>query len=192
MLLSIIDEVNKALDNDLYLAALSLVLTIPDICGKAEFPDLEKQTKKRYIKWFDEHIGQYEEDPDDVEIKCPHLSGEVVYSLRNSVLHQGTPNLNKDEIHKEDNKIDRFVLIKEPKNEFDMYPDSSSCSPDGCWMFQEGIKRTYHMSIRRLCFLICGAAETYYENNKEKFDFFDYYFVDRGHEYDDIFCIKSK
>ena len=187
MLLSIIDEVNKSLDNNLYLAALSLVLTIPDICGKAEFPNLEKQTKKRYIKWFDEHIGQYEEDPDDVDIKCPHLSGEVIYSLRNSVLHQGTPNLDKDEIHNEDNKIDRFVLIKEPKNEFGIYSDSSSCSPEGWWMSQKDIKRTYHMSIRRLCFLICGAAEVYYENNKEKFDFFDYILVERGHEFDDVF-----
>ncbi len=108
------------------------------------------------------------------------------------MLHQGTPNVNKDKIRKECNKIDRFVLIKEPKNEFDIYADSSSCSPDGWWMFQEGIKRSYHMSIRRLGFLICGAAETYYENNREKFDFFDYILVDKGHEYDDIFSIKTK
>ncbi len=191
MLLNIIDEVNKSLDNNLYFAALSLVLTIPDICGKAEYPN--KGVGERYITWFDEHIGQYEEAPnEEVDIKCPHLSGEVVYSLRNSMLHQGTPNVNKDKIRKECNKIDRFVLIKEPKNEFDIYADSSSCSPDGWWMFQEGIKRSYHMSIRRLCFLICGAAETYYENNREKFDFFDYILVDKGHEYDDIFSIKTK
>ena len=41
------------------------------------------------------------------------------------MLHQGSPNVNKDKIHKEYNKIDRFVLIKEPKNEFDIYSDSS-------------------------------------------------------------------
>ncbi len=61
MLLNIIDEVNKSLDNNLYFAALSLVLTIPDICGKAEYPN--KGVGERYITWFDEHIGQYEEAP---------------------------------------------------------------------------------------------------------------------------------
>lgn len=190
MLLNIIDEVNKALDNNLYLAALSLALTIPDICGKAEFS--QDGVSDRYKKWFDEHIGQYEEAPyEEGEIKCPHLSGEVIYSLRNSVLHQGTPNIDKDKIHNEDNKIDRFVLIIEPKNEFDIYSDSSSCSPEGWWMFQKDIKRSYHMSIRRLCFLICNSAEVYYENNKEKFDFFDYILVDRGHEFDDVFEITK-
>ena len=187
MLLNIIDEVNKALDNDLYISALSLVLTIPDICGKAEFPELEKQTKKRYTKWFDEHIGKYEEDTEIVGgLKCPHLSGEVVYSLRNSMLHQGTPSINKDDIKTEYNKIDRFILVKEPKNEFELYSDTSSYNPSGVG-FRMDIKRTYHLSIRRLCFLICKAAEAYYDNNKEKFDFFNYRLVDEGHEYDDIF-----
>ena len=186
MLLNIIDEVNKALDNDLYIAALSLALTIPDICGKAEYPD--KGVSERYKLWFNEHIGQYEVPPyEENDVRCPHLSGEVVFSLRNNMLHQGTPAIDKNKINEEDNKIDRFVLIKEPKNEFEIYSDCSSCAETGWWMFKPGIKRTYHVSIRRLCFLICLTAKTYYEDNKEKFDFFDYILVDRGHEYDDIF-----
>ncbi len=193
MLIRIIEEVNKALDNDMYIAALSLVLTIPDICGKVEFPEYgDRQNKARYTAWFDKHIGKYEEDPKDGDrIQCPHLSGEVIYSLRNSVLHQGTPNINKESIKNENNKIDRFVLIKEPKNEIDLYSDISSCDPNGHWMYKEGIKRTYHLSIRRLCFLICSAAEVFYDNNKDKFDFFDYIMVEKGHEYDDLFMIKK-
>lgn len=188
MLLSIIDEMNKALDNDLYIAALSLALTIPDICGKAEYPELSKKTKERYIKWFDEHIGKFEVSPNENAGEvCPHISGEVIYSLRNSMLHQGTPSIKKEDIHSEENKIDRFVLIKEPKNELDLYPDMSSYAVDGWWMFKIGIKRTYHLSIRRFCFLISHTATAYYENNKEKFDFFDFIMVDKGHEYDDIF-----
>ena len=53
MLLRLIDDMNKALDNDCFLSALSLALTLPDICGKAKYPD-EKSTKKRYIDWYDE------------------------------------------------------------------------------------------------------------------------------------------
>ena len=59
MLLKIIDDVNKALDAECYFSALSLVLTIPDICGKAEFP--EKGPTRRYIDWFDKHIAKYEQ-----------------------------------------------------------------------------------------------------------------------------------
>ena len=58
MIKRIVDDVNKALDHNAYIAALTLALTIPDICGKAYYPELGN--KRRYIKWFDEYIGQYE------------------------------------------------------------------------------------------------------------------------------------
>ena len=189
MLLNIIDEVNKALDNDMYISALALVLTIPDICAKAEYP-LEKTNKKRYVDWFDNHIGHYEQPPEKgIDDKCPHLSGEVIYTLRNSILHQGTPNIDKDKIKNEDNKIDRFVLVKEPKKEIQNYSDFSSCSETGWMLRGDKINKMYHLNIRRLCFLITSAAEYYYEENKEKFDFFNYTMVDKGHEFDDLFNI---
>ena len=72
-----------------YLAALALSLTIPDICGKAEFP--EYGNTQRYIEWYMKYIGQYEkkplpikalqlpdEDYIDLYIHPPYLSGEVV------------------------------------------------------------------------------------------------------------------
>lgn len=39
MLMEIIKEINKALADNMYIAALTMALTIPDICGKAEYPD---------------------------------------------------------------------------------------------------------------------------------------------------------
>ena len=53
MMLRLIDDVNKALEAESYFSALSLVLTFPDICGKAEYPQ-EKSTAKRYKNWYDE------------------------------------------------------------------------------------------------------------------------------------------
>ena len=50
------NEIEKALKNNLYLVALNTALTLPDICGKAEFPN--KSTTKRYIEWFDKRTGQ--------------------------------------------------------------------------------------------------------------------------------------
>ena len=48
LLPEIIYDVRKALDAEAYLAALALVLTIPDIYGKAEYGD-SLSNKKRYV-----------------------------------------------------------------------------------------------------------------------------------------------
>ncbi|MFR0968762.1 MAG: hypothetical protein ACLSEV_05645 [Coprococcus sp.] len=44
MVQRIVDDIRAALDHDLYFAALSTSLTLPDICGKAEYPN-EKSSK---------------------------------------------------------------------------------------------------------------------------------------------------
>jgi hypothetical protein len=156
-----IEEINLALDNNLYLVALNTALTLPDICGKAEYPNLTPTA--RYKKWYSEHIGQYEINPINKArgINMPYLSGNIVYSLRCSLLHQGNPNIEgKHNIN--------FSLVIEKKNEFDMYVDASSCG---------GNERSYSVSIRRLCCILCWTAEEYYKNNKNKFDFFNYRIV---------------
>ena len=63
MIHKLIDEIEIALENNLYLVALNTALTLPDICGKAEYPQLK--TAERYKKWYDEYIGQYEQFPID-------------------------------------------------------------------------------------------------------------------------------
>lgn len=52
----IIQDIKGALENNLYFAALNCALTLPDICGKAEYPT-ERSSKKRYIDWYDKEIG---------------------------------------------------------------------------------------------------------------------------------------
>ena len=67
------------------------MLTFPDICAKAKYGD-SLGNKKRYTKWYNEYIGQYEKSPQEkYDITMPYLSGEVIYQLRCNVLHQGTP-----------------------------------------------------------------------------------------------------
>ena len=162
MINKIVDDINIALQNGAYLSALSLALTLPDVCGKAEYPT-ERSTKRRYIDWYNTHIGQYETDG---QTDCPYLSGEVVYSLRNSFLHQATPNINKDNITNEQNKIDHFVLVIEPTNSFDIYADLS-CS-------EENGPKEYHVNVQRLCFILKQTAQKYFQNNKSKFNFLDF------------------
>lgn len=47
-----IDEIEICLENECYVAALALTLTLPDIYGMAEYPD-EKTVGKRYKQWYD-------------------------------------------------------------------------------------------------------------------------------------------
>lgn len=173
MIDKLIEDINKALDSEAYLAALSLALTLPDICGKAEFPSAG--CGRRYIDWYDEHIGQYEHPPfKEDEPKLPYLSGEVVFQLRCSMLHQGTPNINPQNIKDPICRIDRFELVIEKKNTLDIYTDFSARSKD-YWNGQlSNEKRTYKVSVRRLCFILCTCAQSYYDKNKEKFNFFNY------------------
>lgn len=171
MILKLIEDVNKALDVECYFAALALALTFPDIYGKAEYPK-EKSNTKRYKDWYDEYIGEYQQSPNekDREIKMPYLSGEVVYSLRNSLLHQVTPNIDVDKIKNNNNKIDCFELVLESKKPFDIYGDSAA--------IHNNTVKSYRVNVRRLCLILCLSVRAYYEANRDKFDFFHYSIID--------------
>ena len=96
MIQAIIDEVNKALDHQYFTLALMAALTLPDICGKAEYQD-SKPGKQRYIDWYDKYIPHGLSPFWDEERgkNLPELSGEIVYLLRCSMLHEGTINFEK-------------------------------------------------------------------------------------------------
>lgn len=163
MVIQLVQDIRKALENDLYLVALSSALTLPDICGKVAYPD-ESSSRKRYISWYDEEIGKYEKNPEDKE-NMPYLSGEVIYSLRCSLLHEGNPNMNNDSL-RTDLPIDHFSLVIERAKPFDIYSDSSSIAN-----FGDKNIREYSMNVRRVCMILCNVAESFYKENKEKFHF---------------------
>jgi hypothetical protein len=181
LLQKLIDDMNKALDNDCFFSALSLALTLPDICGKAKYP--ADGNKKRYIAWYDEYVGDYEKCPGE-EGKMPYLSGEVVYQLRCSFLHQGNPNIDKDKINEECCKIDKFILLTEKKKEFNILSDSASSSEQFWGNKKIGdTYRTYEVNVRRLCFIISACAGAFYKENPKLFNFFDFKVVDLDERY---------
>ena len=178
MVIKLIEEINDALSHNLYFAALSLALTLPDICGKAEYP--EKGSTSRYKLWYDEYIGQYEKSPPiDGVPDMPYLSGEIVYNFRGSLFHQGNPNLDNDEYKKRHNQkdcpIEHFKIVIETEKPFKIYGrDAGTLTIDN-----DGVEhREYSVSVRRLCMILCLSAENYYKNNKEKFTFFNYSILD--------------
>ena len=181
----LLNEIDVALNSGLYLVALTSALTLPDICGKAEYPDLGN--KQRYVKWFNKYITETNclkryncpkkcdcphvfqchnnaDCPKSDLLDCPSLCGNVIYDLRCSFLHQGNPSIEYGEKW----KIDHFDLIA-MKN-----------AADAGVIFQNGesVRRELRISIERLCLLLRGAVSHYYENNKGKFNFFNYSIIE--------------
>lgn len=183
MINELIREINYCLDNDCCMAGLSLALTLPDICGRAMYPNLKPS--ERYIKWFDEYIGQYEHDEEHIQVGMPYLSGELVYSLRNSVLHQGNPNIDGKKFG-----IIYFELLYQKYEGASVITGSSEAEivkdENGK---DKAINKKFTVNVRNLCWKLCRLAEVCYKENREKFNFFDFNLVDMDYRTRRVFCI---
>ena len=149
-----IDDIKRSLENGCYYAALSLAVTLPDICGRAEYP--KKEVGERYIKWCDEYLCP------SILGKVDGISGEAVYNFRNTFLHQGEPSINSDAFKNDENRIDKLILlVGEIKG-----PTEMSCE------FKSGdinLIRVIAINSAHFCECICDAVQDYYHNNKSKF-----------------------
>ena len=173
MIQRLVEDIRKALENNLLCVALATSLALPDICGKAEYPN-ERSSRKRYIDWYDKEIGISEKNPFNTNgEEMPYLSGEIVYNLRCSFLHAGNPDIDNPGLRNSP-PIDSFTIVLQKRNDWDFYPDSSSISDIGGQH-----RRSYQMSIRRFCMVLCDVAESYYRDNKSKF-IFTYKVVDES------------
>ena len=178
MIYKIINEIKSALINEEFYAALALALTLPDACGKAEFPN--EKNRKRYIGWYDKYVGEYEKPPKVYQDnnsgiqfdEMPYMSGEIIYSLRCSFLHQENPSIEKSDIRDPRCKVTHFTLIIAGAI------NGGSCSVSSS-PIMDSEERTLEINIVNLCSKLCNVAKSYYVDNKEKFDFFEYDLQDR-------------
>ena len=82
------DAGQKALADQNWYAALSLALTIPDICGSLEDPGPGK-SEKRYVRWCRQWLEPKVTGGPPGHKKV-FLSAEDCYQLRNSLIHSGS------------------------------------------------------------------------------------------------------
>lgn len=151
-------DIANALRNKCYFSALALSLALPDICGAAEYPN-ETSTAKRYIEWYNKYLGEYMSNEEDT----PFLSGEVVYNLRNTFLHTGSPNIDSSKVKNERNQLDKFQLLLGDGtilNSMTMFIDTPLAK-----------LRTMTVDITYLCQTICDCSLWYYKQNPKKFQF---------------------
>ena len=148
------NEINIALDNKLYLTALTATLTLPDVCGKAEYPN--SGTKKRYTDWYKKYV------PD------ASIPAETVYKLRCSLLHEGN-------IDSESKNNVKFHLMT---NEYTHPLGLEFCFKSNIKHADGSSEEKITVYVGFLCTMICNAAMEYYKANKEKFSFLNYEIID--------------
>jgi hypothetical protein len=85
----LVEAMNNAVGEENWYAALTLALTLPDICSKLESPEIEF-SRQRYVKWYDANLqSSYEKKIGyPPEMVC-FPSGDDLYALRCAFLHQG-------------------------------------------------------------------------------------------------------
>lgn len=81
-------SIEKSIESENWYSALTLSLTIPDICGRLSYPDLRTKSKDRYVKWFDTYLLHHYEFPSFGD-NFTFMSGGDCYALRCSLLHEG-------------------------------------------------------------------------------------------------------
>lgn len=181
----LVEEIRKSLDNDIYLSALIIALTLPDICGKAAFPNYKPSD--RYIKWYDDYIGQYEMTEGFNIDGIPYTSGLIIYNLRNSLMHEGNPNINEKTCD-----IQEFELLLEDKNKQSIYMGSAGVRTEFVDNEVVSVTKRLCINVRQICFKICACAEYYYKENKEKFDFFNSKLTYWNPQAKEVFLCKRK
>ena len=144
-------EIRAALSAELYNCALIMALTLPDICGKVEYP--KENAKKRYVEWFSVYAKPFftvsaTKFPEETPVDVTWLSPEECWALRCAVFHSG--NYETEYIKLTDIRI--HAHKRNEKNYSHMSRDSRYADLDGIL----------------LCENLCVAAEQYYKGIKEK------------------------
>lgn len=160
-----VDEVEKAIEHKLFLSALHMALSIPDVLGNIEYSSGNR--KEKYIKWFDEFVkndfgmpyyGSFGKDENR-----PQFDGKVCYKLRCSLFHE----LSNKMAEKDSNElvIDEFVISLDSREFYTGNYAGSELIPA-----PQGWKQKCYLyfSARDVSSKIALAAKAYVVSNPEK------------------------
>lgn len=137
---TILDEVERALEAQLWYAAVALALTIPDVCASLEAtPNARRDGQRaRYLAWCRKNL------PDDYG-----LDPELCWDLRSGVLHEGRYK------HK---RFDR-VAFTVPSESSGTIHNIELVTPQGTIL---------PLSVPLFCAQIVQSARAWYATNKDK------------------------
>jgi hypothetical protein len=137
------NAIRESLENKNWYAALTLALTLPDICGRLEFPN--KSSSKRFVHWFNDYLL------DEYTLKNKwgthvFLNGEDAYALRCAYLHQGEVNIEEQWIRK---VLSEFKFVVPPKNNI---------------IHRNQIDNLLQLQVDIFCMDICSAIEKWVDD----------------------------
>jgi len=135
-----------SLETHNWYSALFVALTLPDICGKYQYPKV-KGSGKRYSLWFDKYLLHLYTMTfrDETQV---FLSGDDCYALRCSFLHEGSSEITHQNA--------REVL----NNYMFVYPVQNSFPTHNNFLTINGTK-TLQLQVDIFCKEICDAVETW-------------------------------
>jgi hypothetical protein len=104
-----VDAARQCIESKNWYAALTLALTLPDICSSLEDPGPGK-VFKRYVGWCRKYLEpKFTRDIGNPPKSMTFLSAEDCLHARNSIVHEGSPIVdNKKRV-----KIDRFEFFSD-------------------------------------------------------------------------------
>ena len=151
MFIGKIVEIEKALEAELYNCALALALTLPDVCGKVEFPNCGN--KKRYKDWFSLYAlpcftVEATKLPSEEIVEYTWLSAEECWALRCAFLHAGNYDVDCATLA----NVHIHVHKRDGENYSHMVRDSKYVDWD----------------VIELCKKLCLAAREYYFSIEDK------------------------
>lgn len=162
-----IKDIRNAIDNGCFLSALALALTLPDVCGKVEFPKEEGKkyhSKKAYIDWFNKYVFTYYQGSSEHvnEYAGTQFEGNACYSLRCAYLHSGNMDIEDEKLCV---KINQFGLCISSNKDSGIYSDMHGV---GTSYFSNKKMYKVRLDVRKLCKILCDAAEKYYKDHQNK------------------------
>lgn len=158
----VVEQVRRSLQQDCYLPALALALTIPDACGKIAFPKLTK-SKERYIHWYNQwaldKFADHQGFGDDKEPVRPYFNADMCYKLRCEFLHANSTFIKPTPFENQNEPIDDY--------DFELTINGSNSYGITTWVgsetSQQPSMRRYRVriDIATLCNSLCTAADQF-------------------------------
>ena len=96
------DSIMLSIENKNWYSAIFIALSMPDICGKLERPNIGSQS--RYINWFDRYLLEINSSNINGD-KIVYFTGRDCYALRCSILHEGSEDITAQRIRETLEKI---------------------------------------------------------------------------------------
>ena len=87
-----VESIEKSIETENWYGALTLAITLPDICGRLNNPKWGSQ--KRFEKWFNKYMHHHYKSSFHSE-DFTFLSGSDCYALRCAFLHEGTDDVTR-------------------------------------------------------------------------------------------------